>query len=119
MKVRHVFHTFMKQVPEKFCDQAIFQSSLSPLPYMSRWFLAVGLAVVLGVAVNNEPSDDNYDLDTPEYGVANVSEDTAPVLPEVAEGDGMVAAEESMKGMKVYVRLQSCNPIPQILNPKS
>ena len=60
----------MKQVPEKFCHQAIFQSSLSPLPDMSRRFLAVGLVVVLGVAVNNEPSDDNYDLDTPEYGVA-------------------------------------------------
>ena len=107
----------MKHVPQKFRDQAIFQSSLSPLPDMSRRFLAVGLVVVLGVAVKNEPSDDTYDLDTPEYGLADVSEDAAPVLPEVAEeeyglanvsedaapvlpeeleGDGMVAAEEGM-----------------------
>ena len=35
-------------------------------------------------------------MDTAEYDVANVSEDDAPVLPEVVDGDGMVAVDEGM-----------------------
>ena len=90
---------------------------------MARWF--VGLVVVFGVAVKSEPSDEHYDLHTPEYGGGNVSEgafaiadpydaydldtpghgvseDGVPTVPEVGEVAGMVAAFQAA-GLGDYV----------------